>query len=166
MPVIRTYRCPECLNTFEVFHESYKEGPPEACHACGTSFGGVALPPKINIGGSNVAKSVDQTWEMLSQDRYDPAGNLHKGITNMKDNLRQGDVAAMPPPVNNTVTQYARAAEQQFGTNPIGFAAGGTVGTAPADPSSTGMIGAIQGAHNAAPVVFDRKAAEAAVKAG
>lgn len=125
MPILRTYLCPECQGKFEVLHMTRDEAPPLECELCSAYLGEEIEPeiPHIHVGGSNIARSVDDTWNKLSADKYDGEGNLvAKGLSDMNDNLRQGDVAAKTPSVpNNLVSQYTEALKQMTGDNDINW---------------------------------------------
>lgn len=115
MPVMRTYRCPDCGGVFEFLHMSRNEPPPDNCELCQSSMQAVPELPKVNIGGSNISKAVDMTYA---------AAEESLGVTDLKDNLREGDIAAKVP--NNPVTQVAA----QIGHNFWG-GGGGVLGAAP-----------------------------------
>ena len=110
MGVLLKLRCPDCGIVFRVAQE---EGFPNFCPSCGTdqrvpdpSF----VPTQLNIGGGAMARSVDSTYRQMedaSIARAEMAGDPSLKITNLRDNLREGEVAAMP--VNNIVTQTADA---------------------------------------------------------
>jgi hypothetical protein len=59
--------------------------------------------PKINIGGSNLSKSVDQTYKLAESSL---------GVTDLKDSLREGEPAAKVPV--NTVTRVAAQMGHSF----------------------------------------------------
>lgn len=124
MPVIRTYRCPDCSGTFDFFHRTFSEPPPAHCELCKSAMFDVEPElPKVNIGGSNIAKSVDQTYA---------AAEASLGVTDMKDSLREGEPAAKIPV--NTVTRVAA----QMGHN---FWGGGS----PHMGSATELVAAAKG---------------------
>lgn len=114
---------------------------------------------KMNIGGSPIAKSVDQTYrqyEAASIERAEAAGDPSMKVTNMRDNLREGDVAAMP--VNNVVTQYAAMAKETAGFDYFQAAGQGSIAdtlamTKAGQERSTGQVAlsAIQSARGAPP---------------
>lgn len=124
MPVIRTYRCPDCEGKFEFYHRTSSEPPPAHCELCkAPMFDTEPELPRINIGGSDIVKSVDQVYAASEQSL---------GVTDMKDSLREGEPAAKMP--LNTVTRVAA----QMGHN---FWGGGS----PHMGSATDMISASRG---------------------
>lgn len=158
MPVIREYECEVCGAHFDIFHASRDEPPPDTCPHCG----GISEAPRLpipsggHIGGSNIARSVDQMYkqtEKASEYRAEVAGDPTLKITNLRDNLREGDVAAMP--VNNEVTRYAQEANHQyFSKDMSALVAGAKTGSI----RDTGAVGlqAIQkhnGGHGPSPTV-------------
>lgn len=92
---MRTYQCPDCEQTFDFLHMSRDEPPPSECSVCGAdlSEGVDAELPKVSIGSDRV-----KAMEKVSQD-YMKAAKL----TDMQDNLREGDLAVKVP--DNPVTQ-------------------------------------------------------------
>lgn len=81
-----TVRCPDCGEKWSVVADRL----PDYCQSCGAYVGSDPdfVPSQLNIGGSAIAKAADQAYRDLEAS---PAG-----ITNLKDNLREGDVAAKP----------------------------------------------------------------------
>lgn len=148
MPVTRTYGCPDCGNTFSFLHLNADEPPPDYCAKCGSFMGDdpTPLPAAPAIIGPK-AKSIDETYRQLEESsaaRAEAAGDPSLKITDLKDNLREGDVAAVAP--NNPVTQYAAESGHQFFQ---GQTVGAYVHDAQNGPArSTGAVAleAIQGA--------------------
>jgi DNA-directed RNA polymerase subunit RPC12/RpoP len=109
MPISRTYLCEFCGANFKFLHMTRDEPGPDQCPKCGVVFPeepeeGLALPA---VGGSAIGKSVAMVQQSLEAPKYDGAGNfVAKGVTNMNDGLRPGEVAAKP--VENIVTQFQR----------------------------------------------------------
>jgi|SRR5215472_4912292 len=93
--IIRTYQCDDCDSVFEVQCERGSDGDPD-CPNCSKVL--QWIPAKVNIGGSHVAKAVDVTQNIIEQDF---------GLTNLKDNNREGDVAYMPPAPMQTAERDA-----------------------------------------------------------
>lgn len=154
MPVLRTYLCPECNGRFEVLHMKRDEPPPLECELCKAYLGEEveAELPNLHIGGSNIARSVDQMWDQMSADKYDKDGNMvAKGLSDMNDNLRQGDIAAKSPPPNNIITQYAQAVKDMSGQDVTwqGADAKGYIDAGKKKlQASTNALGAIQNNFN------------------
>lgn len=136
---------------------------PRFCPKCGAEFDGEPeiVPGGGHIGGSAIARSVDGMYrdvERSSAERAELAGSPALKVTNMKDHLREGDVAVSMP--NNTVTQFmshAAGAGAHYG-----FGGGAMTGVGWGNPSpvpATGISGpghealwAVQGdggTHNA-----------------
>lgn len=140
MPVIRTYQCPDCSETFDFFHRTASEPPPAHCEVCKAPMFDVAPElPKVNIGGSNLSKSVDQTYA---------AAEASLGVTDMKDSLRDGEPAAKVPV--NTVTRVAAQMGHNFwggGSPHIGSAPELIAGARGAAQHSLGALSAIQSNH-------------------
>ena len=137
MPVLRTYACSECSSSFEVFHKRSDEPPPRFCMSCGFDFEGgseaAALEvqlPKVNLGGSELSKSVEQTYRTLE---------ASSGVTNLRDGLRPGEVAARP--VDNIVTQTMKGLQEAGGISSW-QGGGGSIGAALASSGPKGQRGA------------------------
>jgi hypothetical protein len=84
---------------FDFYHRTLAEPPPAHCDLCkAPMFEPQAELPKVNIGGSALSKSVDQTYKLAEQSL---------GISDMKDSLRAGDSAVKIPvnPVSVTAAQ-------------------------------------------------------------
>lgn len=84
MPVTRTYVCDDCQYEFSQFHMNRDEPAPEcpACYAATHS-----IPGRFNITSAR-SKAVDLTQKIAEEDF---------GLTNIRDNSRAGDIAALPP---------------------------------------------------------------------
>lgn len=153
--IFRTYECPDCSGRFELMQQS-EEAAPRFCLHCGADFGEDedarpgAVPGTHSIGGSSAARAVDNTYalaEQMGQDAYERTGNPNLKITNMRDNMREGDVAAMPSvtPANNGLLREAH----ELGLSP-GWHSAGSIGVGPTPPPpeyATGVkaLGALQG---------------------
>ena len=100
MPILRKYKCPDCSGTFEFLHMTSAEPPPENCDLCGNYMGEEPKPelaaPKYI--GTPLSKSVDKVYASMEREI---------GVTNMKDNLREGDAAAISKIPDNEVTRFA-----------------------------------------------------------
>jgi len=104
-----TLRCPDCAHRWkQVLPADAKM--PEYCPSCGHYIGPddpEAVPQKIAIGGSAIARAADQTYRQLEESsaaRAEMLGDPALKITNMRDHVREGETCAMP--VQNAVTQY------------------------------------------------------------
>ena len=111
-------QCPDCGQYWSVVLKQGEELPNYCAH-CGAYVGGDPefVPSKVTISTA-LGKSADVTYramEQASEARAEMAGDPSLKITNIRDNLREGDVAAMP--VNNAVTKYADEAHNAFGFN-------------------------------------------------
>lgn len=130
------YRCPDCGQTFKFAHHPNDAPPPDYCPLC-NSYVGADVPPEFvpqapAIGGKR--KSADLVYRQMEEasiHRAREAAELagvsesemaHLKITNMKDNLREGDIAAVTPPptpVDRAMQQipgqvgFSSAAQQQ-----------------------------------------------------
>jgi len=141
----RTYQCPGRKlksgpiepHEFEVMED--RDERATFCPKCGRDLSKLpieTIPGGGHIGGSAIAKGVDLTYRLVeesSAERAELAGNPNLRVTNMRDHLREGDVAvpavAMP---NNAVTQFAAQSEVR-GFQPGwggGFMAGAFAGQA------------------------------------
>jgi len=100
MPVVRTYGCPDCGGSFDFLHMTRDEPPPAHCELCRTFMGEVEPElPGVNIGGSNISKSVDQVYRDAERTM---------GVTDWNDGLRDGDATAKKRQLpDNEVTRFA-----------------------------------------------------------
>lgn len=141
MPVTRTYECPDCGHQFRFLHMNRDEPPPEHCPACGNYMGETpqAMPSLFSIK-SRVSKSGDQVYRAMEDASAARAEQVeamtgesasHMRITNMRDNQRQGDVAAVTPP--NEVQKVMQQAPKNMGYQ-SSDAIAGFVGQAKAGP--------------------------------
>lgn len=81
--IIRTYRCNECQEVFDVTCES-SDGDPD-CPYCKQVL---VWTPKSFAIGTTKGKAVDVTQQIMEEDY---------GLTDFNDNMREGDVAAKTP---------------------------------------------------------------------
>jgi DNA-directed RNA polymerase subunit RPC12/RpoP len=128
MGIFRTYGCAECGAEFEIYHHDRDEAPPSGCPNCSVKPAApyLALPRGGKSIGSNISKAVDQTYaglEAQGQRAFEMSGNPHAKVTNLKDNLREGDVAAMVPQPSK---EYREAVAHLGGA--AGFGAGASAG--------------------------------------
>lgn len=126
--IIRTYACDSGGTADEhVFDVRLRaDEHPRFCPHCGFSVDqrSKPRPSKVSIGGKAITKAVDMTYRSLEETsarRAGAVGNPQLKITNMKDRLREGDVAAVMP--NNTVTHFMGEASNR-GVN-YGWGGGG-----------------------------------------
>ena len=101
---MRTYSCDNGgeaePHEFEVMLKSGEH--PKFCPVCGAEVDAesLPLPSKIAIGGSAIARATDQTYRLLESSTAARAAELGAPalkVTDLKDNLREGDVAAKLP---------------------------------------------------------------------
>jgi hypothetical protein len=142
MSKMKRYRCPECSGTFEFFHHpNVEEDPaPRYCPLCGFDshadeekpYGGVIEAPHVrNVpvvkGGDNTYEAMVQASETNAVAAAEMAGvdaseMSNMKITDMKDNLREGDDAVA---VDSTpVAQVMQQAPGVFGFQGYDSAAG------------------------------------------
>ena len=134
MAKIRSYRCPGASghppHTFDFMHHPSDEPPPRFCPLCGydsdADDGMVAaiVAPHVSDGRAKaLSQSADQTYRamedgsahraaMASSETGEDASSLK--ITNLKDNLKMGDIAAPDLPAN-PVSQVMSQAPGIFG---------------------------------------------------
>lgn len=129
MPIVRRYECPDCKGEFTFMHMTKDEPVPEYCPQCGNFMGTepVQLPSFISIK-SQRTKNADRTYrdiEAGGEKRAELAAEMTGGekedfsalkITDLKDNLRPGDIAAKMPA--NPVSEFM---ESNKGNENIGF---------------------------------------------
>ncbi len=165
-------RCPGCRQKF-----SWKSGTdlPDKCPLCGYETGtdraddDVVLPAILG----RRTKAADQTYrdmERGSEHRTHLAAAVGGGtaadyaglkITNMRDNLREGDIAAMP--VRNAVTEHMEKFNQGGFAGPDGAGYSGSVQTGPFPNAGAKMRTTLQQHHaniSQGAAVSDRPARE------
>jgi hypothetical protein len=94
--IIRTYRCDDCGETFEVTCES-SDGDPD-CPFCAREM--IWQPTRFAIGTTK-GKAVDVTQKIMEEDY---------GLTDFNDNMREGDICAKTP----SCTREEREAIEQM----------------------------------------------------
>lgn len=110
MPITRVYQCPDCEAVFRELHMTRDEPPPSFCPKCGINLDDIKPElPSVNIGGSNMSKSIDQTYRAME--------NSPAKLTDMRSNLRMGDVAAPPLPAS---AQRLAAVQKEMGGGWVG----------------------------------------------
>jgi hypothetical protein len=91
----------------------------------------------LSIGGSAISRATDHTYRLLETSTAERAAALNAPslkVTDLKDNLREGDVAAKAP--DNVVTRFARETKAQYGINYLSW--GGGMGGARVAPTIPG----------------------------
>lgn len=150
MAIKVTLACPDCAHTWATILKKGEEYP-SYCPACGVFVGADEdfVPSKVTISTA-LGRSGDATYreiERTSEVRAEAAGDHALKITNMRDGLREGDIAAMP--VNNAVSRYADEAHSALGFNYFQGSPQGELARANSGPdrASTGgkALSAIQG---------------------
>lgn len=101
MPISRTYLCDDCQGQFNRLHWDRDEPVPE-CPYC-ASDAARNIPGTFNITGAR-AKAIDIAQQIAEEDY---------GLTNMRDNLREGDIAAMGPSAPQTAEREELVREMQ-----------------------------------------------------
>jgi len=97
--IIRTYRCNDCGDTFDVTCES-ADGDPD-CPFCAKVL--QWQPERFSIG-TNRSRALDLTQNIIENDYQ---------LSDLKDNLREGDVAAKgPPPAQGEERAWRERIEQ------------------------------------------------------
>lgn len=131
MAVYRTYECPSCKKNFDFLHHPNDEPPPSFCPLCGADVSGKkktrmkkadrvlspGLPerlkkmPNHERKVSRSADAVHRGLENAAEDRMrdaaevlgvDPRTLGNMKMTNMKDNMREGDMAQSSTPTDAT----------------------------------------------------------------
>lgn len=128
MPVTRTYRCTDCEHEFKHFHMD-REEPAPPCPNC--AVGGLVKVPGLFSIGTNKGRAIDYAQKMAEEDY---------GLTNMRDNMRPGDVAAMGPPPEQTAEREAREQQVAELTRAV-QAEAAAAGIAPPVPEVAGLGG-------------------------
>lgn len=106
MPRTFLYQCSDCGGVFRYMHMSADDLGPEVCEVCEAPFEGEPELPNPAMGGSAIGRSVAQVQAEMERTKYTPDGAVAEaGATDMRDNLRPGDVVRKP--VQNIVTQVA-----------------------------------------------------------
>lgn len=125
MAIYRKYQCPDCQGVFRFLHHPNTEPPPKFCPLCGADVSGekkqrkprlkkadhASLPDDVRPSVRRTAtKSVDGLYrqmESASENRMQDAAELlgvdarslsAMKMTNMKDNLREGDMSMSTTP--------------------------------------------------------------------
>lgn len=131
MPKLVTLECPECAHRFRFLRHPADEPLPRFCPACGhdsqADDSAAEMPQAVtapHIKNRVIVAAVDGTYRAMEEaseaNMYaaaeaagcDVSDMASLKITDMKDNLREGDVAAMPI---NPASQTMAAAPGIFG---------------------------------------------------
>jgi hypothetical protein len=153
--------CPDCSGTFRM--ELEPGNFPDYCPLC-SAYVGVDpdfVPSQVNIGTS-LGKAGDLTFRQMEQasiDRAESFGQPSMKITNMKDNLREGDVAAMVPQPSAAYQEMTAATPPQFQGGAgmgqpeavLAAIAGSKAGPRAAQGTGAGVLSLIQGGGNGPP---------------
>lgn len=133
MTKMRTYQCPSCSGQFDYLHHPNVEAdpPPRYCPLCGfdtesddDGLQAAITAPILHLKG--VARNVDNIFRAEQEGakfRADLTGESSLNVTNQRDNLRTGDMAAMP-----VVNDISRAMDAS--PVPVGFRGGAEQGLA------------------------------------
>lgn len=130
-PRTKKYECPDCTGKFSFHHDPGDCPPPQFCPLCGSNVSSDELyqPPLLHIAKS-IGKVADDTYRQMEQASdariemaaemtgYDRSELSGMKITDMRDNMREGDVAANLP--SNPVSQ-ALEAQQGHQNSMVGF---------------------------------------------
>lgn len=101
MPISRKYLCDDCTGEFTRLHWDREEPVPE-CPYCASATAR-NIPGTFSITGVK-AKAIDIAQQIAEEDY---------GLTNMRDNLREGDIAAMGPSAPQTAEREEIVREMQ-----------------------------------------------------
>ncbi|HXJ94220.1 MAG TPA: zinc ribbon domain-containing protein [Terriglobia bacterium] len=122
MPIMRTYQCPDCGGRFRFLHMTSDEPAPQECEIC-HSYMGDSPEPELSTphfrpsesAGARMSQSVDLVQRDMEA----------RGITDFKDGLREGDVAAKPVhnPVTEQIAQMEAAGASMWQSGGGGFRA-------------------------------------------
>ena len=175
MARMKTYQCPACEGRFQFMHHPSDEPPPRYCPLCGNdceegdTLGETLSTPHLS---SEKARSVDgyyRATEEAADHRatmaesvfgLDKAEADQLRITNMRDNLREGDTTIAP--VNNPVSQLVDANPSTFGfQQQAGLAYSAGVSQGPFPNAGARALNTVRAMHGAAGhTVTDRPALE------
>lgn len=97
------YRCRDCGAVFEHLKMHLEDADP-GCPVCAARTD--AMPARVNIK-TNKSRAIDITQRIAEEDY---------GMTNMRDNLREGDIAAYDPPAPKP--EHAKAVDSFWQSSP------------------------------------------------
>jgi len=139
----RRVQCPQCAEKFYAIsvwgccpHCGYEAEEPDDT---------VISLPAIRAATTKATDKVYRDMETASIHRAEQAAAMagvpvsemsHLKITNLRDNVQNGETYAMPPPPNNPVTQQMELMKQRG--MPVGFIGNPNVGTGPTDAARSG----------------------------
>lgn len=128
MAIVRTYECGDCGVRFDKLHFDRNEPAPECpgCEARASS----PVPAGFSIGNSKMSQAADITQDIMEKDL---------GFTDMRDRLREGDIAAPRLPPN-----LQKAADNMWNA-PQGIIQSARAGAAAAAKDKRNPISMIQG---------------------
>ena len=115
---IRTYECPDCEKQFSFLHLKSDEPPPNNCPHCGSYVGPdqTPLPALVNFP-TKTSKSADAVYRAMEDssavraqevERLTGEDASHIKITDLRDNQRPGDIAAVSR--SNPVSEAMKSA--------------------------------------------------------
>lgn len=158
MPIKRTHQCPDCEHTFQFLYMTSDEPPPRYCPSCGNDLGAEppVLPSLFAIKGqiTKMNDNVYRTLETASIERSEHAAEMlgvsksetaSLKMTDMKDYLRPGDIAAKIPTAKAMPTGGAQQNSAALQTMVDTFRAGSRTG--PDAGSGAGMLSAVTSGH-------------------
>lgn len=133
MAILRSYKCPDCAGVFEFLHHPQNEPPPSHCPLCGADVSGakkkrktrlevkITKAPAIKGVASRSVDGLYRGMENAAEQRRQEAAALlgvdvrslsGMKMTNMKDNLREGDMSYMPAAatkIHGEATDFVRS---------------------------------------------------------
>jgi len=127
-PTFFRYQCPDCGGKFRWL---FGEAPPNFCPLCAAYVGEneatefVPKAPAIRTAAGQIPDKLFRQMETASIERAEQARDIaggdrvdysHMHITNMRDNLREGDVAAIVPS-----SPVRRFMERHSSNSPVGM---------------------------------------------
>lgn len=107
MPVVRTYAC-DCGHQWTEYHSSSDDAYPD-CPICAASEP-KWVPQPLRITGDK-SRAIDYAQQVAEEDY---------GLSNMKDNTRAGEAAAMGPAAETTAERESRAQREAEAAREVG----------------------------------------------
>ncbi len=135
MAFYRPYLCPDCGGKFRYLHHPNDAPPPDECQLCGASMVDPApvFEPAAPAIGTYKGKSPDQVYrqmETASEARTElmaqhvPGASAsdfsHTKVTDLHDNLREGDIAAKYSAPPNYVQEFMKLNPAPGGGSAVG----------------------------------------------